>query len=477
MPTSAQAPQGPVTATRVLNSWTGREARLLRQAMRRSVRGFAGYLGMSSRTISNWEAGGLGLTPRPDTQAMLDTALHRSSPQVRERFESLLAETTAISSKGNQSTPDLSAEDLDPALPWTAARMMSSLDDAIDGKPLGRRPGREMSRVDLIAYVHHWGVAGAEPLKNALTGGRFSSSLLHNLQGTVDQLRTLDAGSGGGMIIDVGAAHLLLIFRILRTGSYTETTGRRLAGIAADTAAQTGWFAFDAGQHALAQGYLLASLRAAHVSEDARLGAAALSYIAIQGYSTGHPGDAVLAARAARGKIRSSSTPALEAMLLTREARGHAKLGERQATLRALGRANELYAQGRSENDPHWLYWLNDGELLGQAGSCYFDLGDFSRAASTLIEAARTHSLGEPRTRALLLSRAAVAQVKNGEMESGCITGHESATLAEGINSTRLDDHLLSISEELAPISRSSLARGLIDRVAEAVGSRGGQPS
>jgi transcriptional regulator with XRE-family HTH domain len=141
MPTSAQAPQGPVTATRVLNSWTGREARLLRQAMRRSVRGFAGYLGMSSRTISNWEAGGLGLTPRPDTQAMLDTALHRSSPQVRERFESLLAETTAISSKGNQSTPDLSADDLDPALPWTAARMMSSLDDAIDGK-LGLNPSQ-----------------------------------------------------------------------------------------------------------------------------------------------------------------------------------------------------------------------------------------------------------------------------------------------------------------------------------------------
>jgi hypothetical protein len=125
----------------------------------------------------------------------------------------------------------------------------------------------------------------------------------------------------------------------------------------------------------VARGYFLAALRAAKASKDIRLGAGALSYIAIHGYSTGAPQDAVTAAQAAREKIKGIGTPSLEAMLLTRQARGHAKLGERQAALQALGRAADLCAVGRSENDPRWLYWINEGEIHGQAGSCHLDLG------------------------------------------------------------------------------------------------------
>jgi transcriptional regulator with XRE-family HTH domain len=79
-----------VTSTPILSTWTGRESSLLRQAMRLSVRAFAEHLGMSTRMVSQWEARGSTVSPRPDTQAVLDTALTRSSPQVRERFEHLL---------------------------------------------------------------------------------------------------------------------------------------------------------------------------------------------------------------------------------------------------------------------------------------------------------------------------------------------------------------------------------------------------
>lgn len=132
---------------------------------------------------------------------------------------------------------------------------------------------------------------------------------------------------------------------------------------------------------------MFAALRAAKASGDVRLGAGALSYMAIHGYSTGEPHNAVIAARAAREKIKNLGTPALEAMLLTRQARGHAKLGERRAALVSLGQAAELCARGRSEHDPHWLYWVNAGEIHGQAGSCYLDLGDPHRAVSSFTEA------------------------------------------------------------------------------------------
>lgn len=70
--------------------WSGREARLLRHALRLSVRAFAGYLGVAARTVAKWESGGSATVPRPDTQAILDTALSRADPEARRRFDLLV---------------------------------------------------------------------------------------------------------------------------------------------------------------------------------------------------------------------------------------------------------------------------------------------------------------------------------------------------------------------------------------------------
>lgn len=66
--------------------WTGREARLLREALRMTLRDFASYLGVSDRAVSKWEAGADGYVPRSESQALLDTALARSSDDVQARF-------------------------------------------------------------------------------------------------------------------------------------------------------------------------------------------------------------------------------------------------------------------------------------------------------------------------------------------------------------------------------------------------------
>ncbi|MEV6009174.1 helix-turn-helix transcriptional regulator [Streptomyces sp. NPDC051976] len=73
-----------------VQSWSGREARLLRSAMRLSIRDFAAHLGVSDRVISKWEAGGDGYCPRPDSQAVLDTALAHSTEEIRARFAEAL---------------------------------------------------------------------------------------------------------------------------------------------------------------------------------------------------------------------------------------------------------------------------------------------------------------------------------------------------------------------------------------------------
>jgi transcriptional regulator with XRE-family HTH domain len=75
-----------------VHHWTGLEARALRQALRLSVRAFAENLGVAVGTVSKWEKHLAGTQPRPDTQAILDTALARADPAAHVRFETLVSE-------------------------------------------------------------------------------------------------------------------------------------------------------------------------------------------------------------------------------------------------------------------------------------------------------------------------------------------------------------------------------------------------
>ncbi|MFJ9420027.1 helix-turn-helix domain-containing protein [Streptomyces sp. NPDC101227] len=361
-------------------------------------------------------------------------------------------------------------EDQDPDLPWTVDRMVTALNQAVGGGAMNRRRYLAVSGIALTAYVHNWSVAEAEPLVRAQEGSRISGTLLKSLQKTTNELRVMDASSGGGDVTKLGDAHLTLLRDIAKYSNYDEASGRMLAGIIADTATQTGWFTFDSGQSDEAQLYFQAALRAARASGDPRLGAGALSYMAIRGYSAGAPRDAVTAARTALEKVRALGAPALEAMLLTRQARGHAKLGEQQAALKALGQAAELCAQGRSEHDPHWLYWINEGEIHGQAGSCHLDLGNPRQAISSLIQAGKALNPADLRTRALILSRAATAQFREGDLEAGCATAHDAIDLAAHLQSARLNEHVHAMAGELSTARTAPYARELLERCALVTG-------
>ena len=74
----------------MVGEWSGLEAHVLRKALRLSVRAFADRLGIAPRTVSKWDALGTATTPRPDTQAILDTMLRRADAAEQLRFESLL---------------------------------------------------------------------------------------------------------------------------------------------------------------------------------------------------------------------------------------------------------------------------------------------------------------------------------------------------------------------------------------------------
>lgn len=83
--------------------WTGAEARVLRTAKRMSVRSFARHLGVAVRTVSYWESAGHAIKPRPDMQAILDTALESATAEVQHRFTLLTLRNEQLGSDAENS--------------------------------------------------------------------------------------------------------------------------------------------------------------------------------------------------------------------------------------------------------------------------------------------------------------------------------------------------------------------------------------
>ncbi|WP_181785325.1 formylglycine-generating enzyme family protein [Streptomyces phytophilus] len=75
--------------------WTGREAGLLRKAMRKTGKAFAELVGVNPRQIPRWEGRGETLELSLANQAALDTVLARADPAVQQRFAALLTELAA----------------------------------------------------------------------------------------------------------------------------------------------------------------------------------------------------------------------------------------------------------------------------------------------------------------------------------------------------------------------------------------------
>jgi 8-oxo-dGTP diphosphatase len=73
----------------VVQSWTGRAACLLQQAMRMTNEAFAEHLGISERTVSRWHANP-EMVHRTEAQQILDIAHREAGEDVQRRFALLL---------------------------------------------------------------------------------------------------------------------------------------------------------------------------------------------------------------------------------------------------------------------------------------------------------------------------------------------------------------------------------------------------
>jgi len=445
--------------------WTGREAKLLRQALRFSVRDFAARLGVGIRTVNRWEARQAGITPLPYMQQVLDTALERASDEVKDRFAEGVALTrrdelvVAERQHSGSDAPDERVDDAedDPVLaaPWDQrGTVEASVALRSGGSPVERRRFTLLTGAAVTVPAHHWLIRDPEPVVSGLSGARVSAALVDQLPEMITTLRTMDDTAGGGRVLALTQQAFGWVAGLLDQASYDERTGRRLYIALAELGQLTGVAAGDAGETGLGQRYHVAALRAAHAADDRPLGAHILACMADQAACHGRPAEAVTLIETAVAGIRSRETPRLLAELSMRKAAALATLQDGLACAAALAQADRQVERFEPASDPRWLYWVTPAVTMAEAGWCLLRLGQPDRATALLGDGIAMFGESFVRDRQIYLIHLATALARPGpqrDLEAAADRGLAAVRLAESVTSTLGIDRLRDLSLQMQP--------------------------
>ncbi|WP_433195814.1 hypothetical protein ACQP1G_42445 [Nocardia sp. CA-107356] len=327
-----------------------------------------------------------------------------------------------------------------------------------------------VSGTALTPFARSWAFTDHPLIPDTATSQRVSltGQFIDYLDRDLAQLRRLDDGRGGELVMRAIALRLTQVIELLRDTTYTSGVGRRLMSLAGQMAQLAGWINFDLSHHGTAQRMYLLGLRAATAAGDRQLGALILSCIAFQQTWRERPYDAVSIMETAQQGLRSAATPRVRALIAMREARAFATSGMVSETSAALDRAHEAIALGPHDNDPSWVYWMDPTVLTSEAGRCYLHLGDTPRAERHLADGLAR--LGDDTTRDRVLYGLSLAlthtRAANGQQDLAlaCYEAEQVLPLLPHVGSARCRHLIDTILTELRPHRTTAAVREFFDK-------------
>lgn len=412
--------------------WTGREARLLRLALRMSQREYAAFLGAGARTIAHWDMYP-EVVPRPEWQAALDTSLLRAGAAVQQRFEVMFKESDAGELPDPRSSPSEPT-----SVGW-----------------------RGHAQGDQATY------SAVETLDNCTTRGAVNENDIAVIQGMLVSLSAADHQFGGGFAQRTANCFMLEVVRPrLQAPGRTELRNR-LSGIAAEFEMRIAWMCLDVADAHGARSAARDAFRLAQDSDDLATCSWVMSMCALQETWLSNPRRAIAYGQAAIG-LASSAPTLVKAFAQGKLARALATSGDRHGTIAALTTARSLFelASGANDGVPSTIRdTYSSAYLLDEEAHCYRDLGE-DQLALSLSE--QSLSLRGPdrfaRNRAFATGNAALSWARLGQLEKACAEANSLLELASTLDSRRVVERVGAALEALRPHATTSPVLDLFER-------------
>jgi transcriptional regulator with XRE-family HTH domain len=274
----------------------------------------------------------------------------------------------------------------------------------------------------------------ASQLLAALDSREVSRDGVTALGALVAAYRRLDDEIGSATLRPL-VQHNLNVVKGLRATS--DTVGRQLGMAAAEFYRLAGWLAFDAGDYEAARKHYGAALRVADQLDETMVAARMLTEISYLETTAQRLSEGIRAATS--GMARAAQTPSrtLRAYAAVFQARAQAEAGEADAARAAIDLAERELHAARPEDDPPFMYYVDQAVLDRHAGWAYVALGEPRRANDILGSAAAGYGPPFVRGKAGCLVYRAYALTLANEIPEACRVGLEAAGLLDRASSAR----------------------------------------
>ncbi|QLH23815.1 sporulation protein [Streptomyces sp. Rer75] len=403
---------------------------------------------------------------------------------IRPQTAAFVAEALGEKLRRKLTLSDLGFVEASPEVPRTGTGYDTSLSEALTMLnsiarliPDDRQTDASLlSESDVNSAVFAWLVSRPDDLfSDSVATRRVGMKDVAAMRIVTDTFTQLDFSYGGGH----GHATLRHYFQHevipLLKGNFTPEVGRALFGAAAESLSVLGWSAYDSGYHAVANRYLLSALRLAQAAGDRMLGACVLANLSHQANYLGQAPRAVQLARAAVEGGKGDSTPRGMALFLAHEARALSTAQDYTGAVRAMNEAEKSFERVDAADDPKWLSYMDEAELVGEFCHCFRDL---KRGSEAVRLAERAVALTDPkyaRTLGFVRMVLAQSQLLNGDLEEAVATATQAVEAAEALQSARFQCYVENFQREISPFAGISIVRQFNERVRQAMTSTGGE--
>jgi tetratricopeptide (TPR) repeat protein len=249
----------------------------------------------------------------------------------------------------------------------------------------------------------------------------------------------------------------------LLRGSFDDGTGRELYRAVGGLVALAGISAYDSDHQALAQRYLLHALRMAKASGNRSFGGYVVALLANQAMYRGDLRLVIQYAETALRGAKGGLSPALVSDLHTLQAKAYARMGDASACHEHMRTSESRAARINPASEPRETGYVQPGLVETQHADALRRLGDLKAAEDYAEEAVATAGASHLRGQAHRYATLALVLGQRGNLERAVHVGDAMLELAEGMESARIHDRVVTVAKALQPHD-SAAVRDFLER-------------